>query len=631
MAGPWEKYKAPAADGPWSKFGGGSAASPAEESDGPEVLNEAHPDVSLGSRLMFKNFGADQDAGVKYLSRENPGLEFKKENRDIIVRKPGDAQWRRLDPSGLSLTSFEGIKEAGRDLGDVAFDVPAAIGQGALTAAAGVGAGAATGGTAAIPAAMATSGASGAGIEAVRQGIGKYFGVNEEMDPTQIGISGALGTVSPLLLGTGATAAQVGKSAVQKGLSGDALKALSDSQRGVIGRSYDATAGYVGPKAAAFASGIKEKVIRALPENLAKIKASEANPEVVAQTFEPVMQSFSKAAKNEYQQVGKLMGEAKDAMESSGARIDVSDIGSSLKSLQDEIKVLGSGTEVDKAAANELEGILPSLFSRKKEVEKLVLDPDTMQMKMVKETIMEPITDLSPKEALLKKQQVEELARQYGSRLDAAGAANGTTGSIKSTMDKRIAGSLNQLAADLDGRVMSSVPEEIGASYGALKDAYSAAKTTAEDFNKYSDKTEAFGRLLNRAQQNPYDEALLTKVAKSSGTDVDKLVDQAGAFKLFRKPSIDAVSGAATSTSKTVPLSNAMGTLGYGVGQASGGMISPFLAASAGQAAGRFAGAPATIRKFYEMNQRMRTLPASTSAVQTAVPFWTKMAQEENK
>ena len=134
-----------------------------------KIVNEMHPDIDFATRAIYKNFGADPEASFRFLQKKLPNLQLKKDKEgEVLAKRPEETEWRRLDPKGFDL----------QDISDIGYDVPAAVAQGAATAAAGL-VGAAAGGIGAIPAAMAASGFTGAGLEGLRQGIGSWVGYRD--------------------------------------------------------------------------------------------------------------------------------------------------------------------------------------------------------------------------------------------------------------------------------------------------------------------------------------------------------------------------------------------------------------------------------------------------------------------
>lgn len=174
-----------------------------------EVLDEA---ADLDGRFAVKNFGGDTAAQIEYLKSKNPGVDITTKevpgmlwgtNEEIVAKRPGESAYKRLDPSTVS--------DLPRDVLDVLWDVPAGVAQNIAAAGAGIAGGASTLGVGALPAAVAAGGATGGALETARQTIGKYLGTAKEYDPTMIGATTVAGGLSPLLFGTGATAAQGAK------------------------------------------------------------------------------------------------------------------------------------------------------------------------------------------------------------------------------------------------------------------------------------------------------------------------------------------------------------------------------------------------------------------------------------
>lgn len=192
------------------------------------ILNEM-PDYKLSSsgedspkkaRFMYKTFGSRPESSAKYLKEQMPNfdarLEYKKVGDKIsptgnvvLVDKKDPNKQYRLDPQGFDV----------QDLSDILGDTAIGIIQGAATAGAAL-----VSGPAALPVAMATSGASGAALEAGRQGIGKSFGVSEEMHPEDIVASGLIGTAMPAIFGTGVSQQMAREYALKKLLEKQGIK-----------------------------------------------------------------------------------------------------------------------------------------------------------------------------------------------------------------------------------------------------------------------------------------------------------------------------------------------------------------------------------------------------------------------
>lgn len=263
MTKPWEKYaQQPQAEGPWAKYGAAPAA--------PEGLQfndqERFEGFSFGDRLAVKNFSNSAESAAEYLRKQNPNIEVAVKDGEIFGRNKGEGQYRALDPN----TGFFS-RDFARDVGDVLYDVGSGIIGGGATALGGIAGG--------LPgAAVAGAGSSGF-LETARQGIGSALGINQEIDGGDIGVAAGLGAASPLLFGTGASAAQIGKKAAEqvaksgrtfltpqaaaKGLE-EATEQVAKSQRGVLGHAYQGITRNVLPAVGEKLSGANRETIKRL-------------------------------------------------------------------------------------------------------------------------------------------------------------------------------------------------------------------------------------------------------------------------------------------------------------------------------------------------------------------------------
>lgn len=192
----------------WSEEDLKSAVSAVPSGQKIEVLDESS-DIPWYDRAMVKNFGGSEQEQIDYLKKQNPNLDISSVGGEIVAKRPEEKAWKKLDPSGLlaNLNPIEMMRDA--------LDLGTDIGSGALSTVAGtaaaIPAAGFTGGAGAIPAAMAASGATSAGTEAIRQGLGKWFGTIKEYKPEEIRSSAIMGAIAPALFGTGATTAQLAK------------------------------------------------------------------------------------------------------------------------------------------------------------------------------------------------------------------------------------------------------------------------------------------------------------------------------------------------------------------------------------------------------------------------------------
>jgi len=131
-----------------------------------QILNEGG---DLKGRMAMKAFGTDVGSKIKFYQEENKDkdiIENPYNKGEIIYRNKGSSEWRREDPP-----NWQGLQELGRDI----LDIPVDVAQGAVTGLTAAGAAALTPFTPVAGAALGGT-AGFYGTEAIRQGIGKYFG-----------------------------------------------------------------------------------------------------------------------------------------------------------------------------------------------------------------------------------------------------------------------------------------------------------------------------------------------------------------------------------------------------------------------------------------------------------------------
>lgn len=206
------------------------------------VVQEQHPDIGFGTRALVKNLSQSDAVTRKYL--EGKGFQTDVVDGQIVVRKPGEARFRVIDPKGFDP----------QDITDLAYDIPSGIAQGVATAAGGIAAGVPTGGVGAIPGAMAASGATAAASEALRQKLGQWAGLPQEVSGRDVATMGIVGAATPLAFGAGATAGQVAK----QGLSEEAAQQLSKNLASPVMRGVKAAV----PAMAAASSGVPSDVVK---------------------------------------------------------------------------------------------------------------------------------------------------------------------------------------------------------------------------------------------------------------------------------------------------------------------------------------------------------------------------------
>lgn len=556
-----------------------------------KVVNEM-PE-GLEGRFVYKNFGADPVAAFNYLEKQNPDFELKKDSKgEILARKRGTETWGRLDPKGFDW----------RDLTDVAYDVPAAVAQGAATAASGIAGGAATlptGGWGAIPAAMAGSGASGTALEGVRQTIGRALGIEDNFSADEAKLAAVTGTLSPLLFGTGAGTKEALKYAAKEGLADDAARALLKSQSGVAGKAYDKAAGYVGPKIASLVSGENSKVIKKAAEMLPEIKAADKNPEIRSLPLKEVAQEVPKKIKAVTTETGQRMEDLRGMIDNQpgivlageGASraqgtIPAAQFMEPFQELAAKISQGGAGTEAQLKDAASLAKIIESEFKGLPE-------------------------NLTAAQVDTLRKRFKERAQQYGLNYGKSGQASGTmTGSA---IDSQIASAFESSRKRMNDSIIEKLEAlggGLGEEYSKLSDQYSFLKNVAKENNNKFKTSKSVSDFLARSTKDDLEAQNLLDIQQITGVDLGDLAARDQALRTFSKPSSEIRSLAgSTSTSRSIPLAVAGGAAGYYAGQQSGGDYSPFLLSVLGAGLGSKMASPAALRKYMEANSVMRNAP----------------------
>ena len=147
------------------------------------VVQKMHEDAAP-YRAEVKRFLDTPDQYVMALKTKLPQHDIQNRDGQVVIRRPDEKEYKVVDPSFLQ----GGLAEVGRDISDLAYEIPSLAVTGATTA---------LGGLAAGPAgAIAGAGAGEALVETAKQTIAKKKGFRENYDASQIALAGALGAVA---------------------------------------------------------------------------------------------------------------------------------------------------------------------------------------------------------------------------------------------------------------------------------------------------------------------------------------------------------------------------------------------------------------------------------------------------
>jgi hypothetical protein len=256
------KTRGQQAAGDWKSRGAAASGSSTPNSAN---VDQAMPEfVSTGDRAIAKNFSNSPESALAFYRQQYPDAEFALMDGEVVGKKKGDVKWGQIDPSLKSYFSMktltnplETLKEVGRDIGDVGYDLAAGATQGAATTA---------GFLSPVPGGAMLAGAgSGAALEAGRQAAGQAFGIPQEVSGKDTAIAGGLGALNPLLFGVNKMPGVANKAASIFGKEG--LFNMTAQQEAKSGGLFKKGIDYAGPKAVKFATGIGEDVQAAYRNN----------------------------------------------------------------------------------------------------------------------------------------------------------------------------------------------------------------------------------------------------------------------------------------------------------------------------------------------------------------------------
>lgn len=587
MAGPWEEYKSPqeSAKGPWSEY-----AQPTDEGE-EKIEDVMHPDISFKDRAIYKNFAVDPAQGFAYMQKKYPDLEFKAgTSGDMLIKGRNEDSWKKLDPSGFDI----------EDISDVAYDVPAAIAEGAATAAGGIGGFFLGGGVGAIPGAMAAGGTAGAGTEALRQYIGKEAGVAEEYDPSMMGVNAAFGAVSPLLLGTGAGLKQVGKAAAKKGLSQEATEQALKAQSGLLKRGATGVTEAISPKMGSMMSGYEPEALQKMGQMV----------DEKLMTMDP-----SQIARSTVQEVGTALKTKRDAV---GARY-----GEALKALDVEINI------------GEYEKPLFDLVQKYKDrMAKATAGLDEEQiMKNAEYQDYAHIRDIyesyANKGGVLKGSGIPEYLDKIN---DLSLVRKNANVSAKSKVDQDIVRVTKQIAGNVNKSLDKTAA---GQAFSGVKKEYSDIFELEELANKYfKDPTKAQSTMQNLASPKQAVRADdVRHIGRELGVDLKDKADQMYVLSEFAKPATASkFLGGTSGTARDIGLATAGGAGGYWLGQKTD--MSPFMSAVIGAGLGRRMGSPAAMKKAAQLYSKGGQVAKEVNQMGPLSPayqaqIWQNLMQQE--
>lgn len=507
---------------------------------------EMHPDINIKDRMIVKNLSQSPQKSVEYLKQQYPKLDIEQSRSgQLRARTPGQ-EWMAIDPD-TGIISKDSLK----DVGDVLYDLYAAGSEGAATAGGailGAGATAPTGGWGAIPGAMAASGATTAANEAMRQKLGQYLGIPQEVNGEDVAIAGGVGTVAPALFGAGKArgAVPIAGEYIGKGL--DKINPLP----------------WLGEKI----SGVPREVLRNYSDDAIRTQVDQVEKEGVSSLSGQVYDKLKNYVESNKESAGK---ELVDVMDGLGTKVDITEAKGAFVSARNDILNKGEEalTNADSKKLDKLNNIYNEYFG----LESGGFVPNQIS---------------APKAWQIQK-DLKQTAK-YGMDMDA-----------QELYSKGV-------SRDAYQKLNKSFDEASDGAVTTAKDRYRAAiQEEAELLPKFEGRTRADSIQKTYNEMSRLDrqgrKVLQEKLSKLSDDDILNLADEAKILSTYRwlgKPNITPVSsGGTTSTSRTIPLAIAGGSLGSLAGyNAGGGYAGATAGGATGATLGTLLGSPAAMKAY---------------------------------
>lgn len=550
----------------------------------PQIIQKQPEDISNLDRFKIANFSNDPQASMAYLRDKYPNYEVGLVNDQIGLRKKGDeGPYQALMPK---VQASDVWKDPGKVL-HRATDFTTDVGSGILSSGA---AGLAAAplletGPGALAAGSAAGGAASAGLEGLRQGLGKYFGVNKDIQAGPIAVQGVSGAAAPLLFGAGPA-------------------------KGAIGAGYDFASQKVFPKIGQAISGVPAKTILTASEKMPEIKKLEQEgvTDFAEKAHENISQGLQDAKTKVGQQIQAGIEGAGGSIDASAAKKPFEDLLNKLQTQWDNIK-----TPEVKEKMKDVADQLKYYFSKEP-----VKDPTTGQL--VLDSYGNPVTEvmsLSPQQAFGLKQSMADLGDL--DKVKATGIKSSLSG--MSPAQKEIAIAARKSKSALDEGIGQAVDAADSATGGMsnLRSQYrdlNNMQDYLEPYFKTPEKTYNTMRNMGGKNKEVLMESLQNMDQKYGTNSMDnaKTLD---AYNYFGNPTFNPLSsGGTTSTTRSIPLAG----VGLGAGYYLGNKIhaGPLLG-GLGMMAGGTMGSPAALRQYMNVGSGIRAIGNALSPVAPAV------------
>lgn len=553
MAQDWKQRAKPVASGNWR-----SKAKPVDmNSVSLPTENVRTPYVSVADRAIAKNLAQSPEKQAEFLKQKYPDLDVKVMNNEVVVKKPGETNYKMLDPTALEAEDIT-------DLGDVV--------AGGITSAIGTGLGA-LGGTLAAPGVGSVAGgiagasAANAATEALRQKLGQALGIPQEVSGADVATSALLGGASTALLGTGpAMKSAVDQLVKARGVTPEVAKQMLESS-GAIASTYKNLPAKFGE----YWFGAPADVIKKYADDTESIDAiaKGSKTDFTQNLVNKIRQGFN-------QEKSRVGGELSDAIVKSGKQVDVDPIMSSyaqhIAKLENEFKAMPNAINKSKldSAKQEFATIFNDVASN---VEGAKIP-----------------TKMTPMQAW----DMQDVFKEYGDLTRIGGGVNSRFKSQATEAEKELSNQALSAYQFLNKQLDDATS---GVSQG-LKDEYSQLKGIQENISPYlkSDQS-AYTTFKNAdsAAKTAFRESI-EKLGKKTGQDFTEDMTRLQAAEYFGSNALTPKSvGGMTSTSRTLPSAAVGGLLGS-VALGSAMPYGHLVGAGLGAGAGNFLASPLVLK-----------------------------------
>jgi hypothetical protein len=519
-----------------------SQAAAAPKPRAAETIQEMHPDLATTDRMIVKNLANSPETGMAYLQKQYPGHDFElNHDGEIKMRKHGEPNWNVVDPN-TGIVSMDSLHDAG----DVLYDVAGGIGDTAGVVAGAIG-GAALGGAGAVPGAMAGGAASSAGIEALRQKLGKLAGVPQDVSGTDVAIAGAAGAFSPLLMGSGVAGA---------------------AEKGLIQKGWQGTKSTVLPWIGEKASGISGDTIKNYAKHMTEVDALGK----LGGAGEYAMGAYNKLKDYVTAQKDAAASNLVGVMKGAGKKIDASKAGQVLENEVDALKTLSPNpSQAEQQIIDGVDGLHKKYF----------IDPNVTP------------SDVGPMDQRLREMDPE----RFWHNMKLMGKEQKWEAGLKphdyhvKDSARKVYFEGNKLFDEATNGLSTPAKQQYAEAINLEKNFLPSFEgntdfTTAQKSYKTLSEMDKSGRTILRDK--------LALLAENGGADLTKEMEVLNAHRSFGAPGM-----MMQSLKGRIPLAGGMAALGGLAGYKSGGGYSGAVAGGAGGAALGAAIASPTALKFY--------------------------------